>query len=585
MTGADDIIEMENEECQSTQIQIERTDFAESGGENDNTETSTDLPLSEKGLTKSGFPRKRRRFDEPLSERKRQKKETADEKLSLKPPCNEKCRKKCTTKFTEDIRKQIHDRYVSLSWESRGLFIKGHVEPRNVKTRTNTEKDEKKKNRDVSYYYYLYGKNREKIEVCRPFFLTTLGYHPQNTRHIYTALGKEIDDQKDKRGSCQRTETIDKDNIKKHIESFNSLISHYRRMHAPKRLYLPSDLNVTLMHQCFLNKNTDITVSLETYRKVVKDMNISFAHLGNEECEVCTLFKSHQECSEKDCETCTKINDYELHQQRYTESRMEYQKDKDQASTNQPCLYFSVDLEKVIQLPRMDQFKSAIFCPRIIALNESFVPLGGSSGSNVPYAVLWDETLSGRRQEDIISAYRSFFTHHRDEKHFVLWADNCSAQNKNWALMSFLINIVNSDLVSANSITIKYFEPGHSFMSADHFHHQVEMALKRKGKVYDMDDFLDAVNMSNSKKNTVKVMPMTDFFIYQDYSSQHKLKNMSPRVYLNEIMSVKAERGEFNMKYKKSHMDNDWKELDFLQIKIIKINVFQIRLSEQHQEE
>lgn len=67
-------------------------------------------------------------------------------------------------------------------------------------------------------------------------------------------------------------------------------------------------------------------------------------------------------------------------------------------------------------LPRMDQFKTAIFCPRIIAFNESFVPLGGSKGVNIPYAVLWNESVSGRSQADIMSSFRSFFMHKRDIK-------------------------------------------------------------------------------------------------------------------------------------------------------------------------
>lgn len=223
----------------------------------------------------------------------------------------------------------------------------------------------------------------------------------------------------------------------------------------------------------------------------------------------------------------------------------------------------------------MDQFKSAIFCPRLIAFNESFVPLGSSSGTNVPFAVLWNETVSGRNQEDIISTYQSFFVHNRDVKHFVLWVDNCAAQNKNWSFMSFLVNIVNSHLIAAESITIKYFEPGLTFMSADHFHHQVEKSLKRKQKVYDFEDFVDAVKLSNSKKNVVKVMTISDFYFYQDLSSQHKIRNLQPRTYLKNILAVKAERGQFSLYIKEKHAaESSWKKLDFLQLKIMKNRKF-----------
>lgn len=195
----------------------------------------------------------------------------------------------------------------------------------------------------------------------------------------------------------------------------------------------------------------------------------------------------------------------------------------------------------------MDQYKVSIFCPRIIAFNESFVQLGSSKNENLPFAVLWNETIAGRNQEDIISAYRAFLIHKRDIENIVFWADNCAAQNKNWAFMCFLINMINSDLIAAASITIKYFEPGHSFMSADHFRHQVESQLKRKKKVYDFDDFVDTVKMANAKKNEVKVMTITDFYNYEDFSSQHIIRKQEPRVYLKDVTSEKFRKD--NSKY------------------------------------
>jgi len=54
------------------------------------------------------------------------------------------------------------------------------------------------------------------------------------------------------------------------------------------------------------------------------------------------------------------------------------------------------------------------------------------------------------------------------------WLDNCASQNKTWCLFSFLVHVVNS-----YEIIIYYFELGHTFMSANSFHHQVEMVLKK----------------------------------------------------------------------------------------------------------
>lgn len=84
---------------------------------------STLTSVNDKGLTKLGLPSKRRKFSLPVSERLKIKKENDDEKLSLKPPCDDICRRKCTSKITNEERKKIHDRYINLNYESRGVYL------------------------------------------------------------------------------------------------------------------------------------------------------------------------------------------------------------------------------------------------------------------------------------------------------------------------------------------------------------------------------------------------------------------------------------------------------------------------------
>lgn len=67
-------------------------------------------------------------------------------------------------------------------------------------------------------------------------------------------------------------------------------------------------------------------------------------------------------------------------------------------------------------LPRMDEFKTVMFCPRLIIFNQSFVPLGDKKihGVGHTFAVLWHEGTSGRKKEDIVSCFRAFFIENRD---------------------------------------------------------------------------------------------------------------------------------------------------------------------------
>lgn len=113
-------------------------------------------------------------------------------------------------------------------------------------------------------------------------------------------------------------------------------------------------------------------------------------------------------------------------------------------------------------LPRIDIFKIVLFTPRIICFNESFVPLSKFTATQKPVAVLWNEVISGRKQEDIVSAFCAFLLERRDDRNIVIWTDNCSSQNKNRALMTFLVQIINSNEITVEKIIIKYLEPGHT---------------------------------------------------------------------------------------------------------------------------
>lgn len=121
-------------------------------------------------------------------------------------------------------------------------------------------------------------------------------------------------------------------------------------------------------------------------------------------------------------------------------------------------------------LPRCDTFKEVIFMPRLVAYNESFIP-AGKKQKVPPTAVVWHDAIQGRSKENIISSFYQYFLSIRDIEYVNLWLDNCSAQNKNWCLFSFFIYLVNSDETAIKELKVKFFEPGHTFMAADAFHH------------------------------------------------------------------------------------------------------------------
>ncbi|GFO12729.1 Cai-1 autoinducer sensor kinase/phosphatase cqss [Plakobranchus ocellatus] len=110
-------------------------------------------------------------------------------------------------------------------------------------------------------------------------------------------------------------------------------------------------------------------------------------------------------------------------------------------------------------LPRMDGVKAAIFIRRLAVFNETFAAV---SRGRPNFTALRHECISGRK-EDITSTFHRFLMEKRDEIDIALCLDNCRRLNKNWILFSMRVVLVNSDEIQANKITMKFFQPGHTF--------------------------------------------------------------------------------------------------------------------------
>ena len=109
--------------------------------------------------------------------------------------------------------------------------------------------------------------------VCKCFYLSTLGL--KHDTCITTVL--KANSFEDNRGKHVNPKKFSEElvaAITSHIFSFHPSISHYRRAHAPLRLYLPPELNIMWMFQDYKTKNPEFPVSYDSYRKFVKKQNI-----------------------------------------------------------------------------------------------------------------------------------------------------------------------------------------------------------------------------------------------------------------------------------------------------------------------
>lgn len=300
--------------------------------------------------TKEGKVRKRKKYHTSLQERKKQKTDETIAKHGVQETCRENCTKKCSQ--TIDISRQsaINKEFWELTYEEQRQFIFSSAK-KIIKKRKTKDGDSRRNN---TFVYYLKSDTGTDVQVCKKFFLAILGYQANNDRIIRDVLEKtdpkRLLVKSIKRGHPSEKK-IDRSHIIDHINSFGPTISHYRREHAPNRKYLPSDINIKLMHVDFLKKYPNIHISYELYRQQVAEMNISFAVLGHEECWQCETFDLHfkntkhgKKNLDPQCADCQK---WEIHHKDAIEARNEYKTDASITTASPESLYFSADLQKV----------------------------------------------------------------------------------------------------------------------------------------------------------------------------------------------------------------------------------------------
>lgn len=402
----------------------------------------------------------------------------------------------------------------------------------------------------------------EKV-VCKKFFLGTLGYCA-TSQMVYTAKADPgaVFASPDQRGKKRSLTNPLHDQIDAHIMSHHPSISHYRREHAPNRLYLPHELTVKAMHDDYKTKHSPSKGDYTTYLRRVNKLNISFAQLGEEECEVCLKFKEDKHGDGVPCgPNCSPCAENAKHLTLAGEARDAYKNDGKVVLEN--TMVRSVDLQKVIMLPRLPGVKSACFTRRLVAFHHTFAPVASYTSREKPVSILWHEAVSGRKCEDIASAAVLAMEQDRDMDHLIYYMDNCAGQNKNYTFFTTLMSAVNGQYIAANTITLKYLEAGHTFMSADSFHAAVERQFKTQKNVYDFDDFSRAVRLAGA---VVLTPDHTSFLKLEGHQSQAKLKKES-RPLLSDIRVAEFRLGSRLVYFKNRHTDTEWQEFDYIKVK------------------
>lgn len=140
--------------------------------------------------------------------------------------------------------------------------------------------------------------------------------------------------------------------------------------------------------------------------------------------------------------------------------------------------------------------------------------------------------------------------------------DEEEEENKNWTLYTCLVLLVNSGHCKCNEIEIKYLEKGHTFMSADSFHAQVERSMTQHKNVWTFDDFCECIETSGGTPKVAQLHP-TDFRLWENGLSRSKSDDRE-RPLLKTVRSVKFVKGSSKLHFKCTLTQEHFQSCNFL---------------------
>jgi hypothetical protein len=196
------------------------------------------------------------------------------------------------------------------------------------------------------------------------------------------------------------------------------------------------------------------------------------------------------------------------------------QKESIDIQTNLPKYFVvSVDMQKILQFPILST-KDNNFNDKINLFNETISQLG-ENGHSICYIA--HDCEVDKKSSEICNIYWKFFESNlcQNANDVIIKCDNCYAQNKSWLFLSNLIRFVNHPNFKANSITIDYYESGHTYVSADSVHGNITQKLNKTTKIFDFYHMMEIIKSFRSNM-TVEDVKYNEIYIFNDETKVKK---------------------------------------------------------------
>lgn len=435
---------------------------------------------------------------------------------SLGTGCDQKsCKRRCHDKIDPQLRLAILKTYWGLGqsrmrWDYIAKTVKV-IEPKFRRTGTSRQKETSR--------VYTFTVNDEEVIVCKKFYLHTLSIAETV---VTTALNKKMADggfvQPDERGAhSNRPQNLgdEKDEIRRHIESFPVVDSHYCRK-STSRQYLSPLLSIEHMHRLYVDKRRKEgairPAKLTSYKTVFSnEYNLGFFRPMKDICSTCSSFEKSDDKSDE------RTLNQEKHREEINDIRKFRDNIKKEIETDKTIAAATFDLEEVLPLPKTNE-GDMYYLRQLNNFNLSVYGYHDRTGHNY----LWNESTAKRGSNEIASCLIKYLDNLNRKETFktvTLLSDSCGGQNRNRPFMAMLWWAAQK--FDFQEIRHGFFVRGHSENESDSIHARIEAASKHVN-VYTTPQW--ATIIQGAKRNkpyyTVTEMVQEDFLDFKQMSKQ-----------------------------------------------------------------
>ena len=429
------------------------------------------------------------------------------------------CKSNCAAKIDEEERQEIHRNFWQLgSHTAQTTYIAGCVEQKKVATRRSfsdvrdaaTQASGKRKSFQKTFSrLYALATSERRVKVCKKLFLQTLGVSDGRVNRIL--LNQRLNGgvpQGDKRGKYEHTHQqlplnlIEE--VKAHVRSFPTNMSHYTRSHSASRLFLSPNLNISRMYHLFEDKckaNSQEHVKESMYRNIFNThFNLSFHTPRKDTCRKCDCFRTQIDSTKDLPSKNAVIAEYQLHLRKADGARKALQEDgKDKEYYHA----FTFDLQKVFSLPSLTTGE-AYYCRQLSAYNLGIHSITtGAVTMNT-----WHEGIASRGPEEVSSCLLEYCKQLAEAgvRTVTAYSDSCGGQNRNYKVALMWSYICQK--YKFQEINHKFLVSGHSYLPNDADFGIIEKSLRKKSYIYTYDEWCAEVQTC-CKKNPYKIVKMT----------------------------------------------------------------------------